>query len=198
MSSVVSKSETEEFCILHPRTFFPSVLFFKSFTPPQNSSKPVKMMHQTSKFPFTFIPEASCQVSKAEKVVNTYNRVTCWSGRFCRISRVFVACVQQRHKRKQLCVLIAPWTDPGVALRGRGAEYADLFTLSNGGQHHRPREGGTFKVLVKTPAERSVSCPPSAGDAADLREVPGVDSPRHDGCSGGPGGPAPLQAGGEV
>eukprot|EP00066_Takifugu_rubripes_P029899 XP_011619165.1 PREDICTED: leukocyte elastase inhibitor-like [Takifugu rubripes] len=27
-----------------------------------NSSKPVKMMHQSSKFPFTFIPEATCQV----------------------------------------------------------------------------------------------------------------------------------------
>uniref|UniRef100_A0A674PBG8 Serpin B6 n=1 Tax=Takifugu rubripes TaxID=31033 RepID=A0A674PBG8_TAKRU len=28
----------------------------------KNSSKPVKMMHQSSKFPFTFIPEATCQV----------------------------------------------------------------------------------------------------------------------------------------
>ncbi|XP_056868212.1 leukocyte elastase inhibitor-like isoform X2 [Takifugu flavidus] len=28
----------------------------------KNSTKPVKMMHQTSKFPFTFIPEANCQV----------------------------------------------------------------------------------------------------------------------------------------
>uniref|UniRef100_A0A674NDM3 Serpin B6 n=1 Tax=Takifugu rubripes TaxID=31033 RepID=A0A674NDM3_TAKRU len=28
----------------------------------KNSSKPVKMMHQSSKFPFTFIPEATCQL----------------------------------------------------------------------------------------------------------------------------------------
>ncbi|XP_030253641.1 leukocyte elastase inhibitor-like [Sparus aurata] len=28
----------------------------------QNETKPVKMMHQTSRFPFTFIPEANCQI----------------------------------------------------------------------------------------------------------------------------------------
>uniref|UniRef100_H3C092 Leukocyte elastase inhibitor n=1 Tax=Tetraodon nigroviridis TaxID=99883 RepID=H3C092_TETNG len=32
------------------------------FNVTKNSSKPVKMMHQTSKFPFTFIPEAKCQI----------------------------------------------------------------------------------------------------------------------------------------
>ena len=30
----------------------------------QNDTKPVKMMHQKTKFPLTFIPEANCQVIK--------------------------------------------------------------------------------------------------------------------------------------
>lgn len=43
-------------------------------------------MHQTSKFPFTFISEANCQVSNAEKIVNKHNKMTCWLVRLYRVS----------------------------------------------------------------------------------------------------------------
>ena len=28
----------------------------------QNESKPVQMMHQTATFPFTYVPDANCQI----------------------------------------------------------------------------------------------------------------------------------------
>lgn len=50
---------------------------------------------------------------------------------------------------KQLCCSNCPLADPGDALHWRGAQHADLSTLSNGGQQHWPREGGPLKRSVE-------------------------------------------------
>lgn len=64
-------------------------------------------------------------------------------------------------------VTTVSWTGPGDALCWKGAQYADLSTQSNGGQQHRPPEGGSLKHFVEDKRIND-SCPLSAGEAADL------------------------------
>lgn len=84
-------------------------------------------MHQTSKFPFTFISEANCKVSNAEK-----------TNAIRRLSEFLLRALIKATQLNSCNLLIVPWTDPGDALRWKDAQHADLFTQSNGGQRHRP------------------------------------------------------------
>lgn len=59
---------------------------------------------------------------------------------------------------------------------------------------------GHANVLLRITAELNLGwfMSPSAGEDAHLWQTHGVDRPKVDGCRGGPGGPAPLQAGGAI
>lgn len=167
-------------------------------------------MYQKSKFPMTFISEANCQVSQL---------IQCWLAIWWFGFYHFASHSCVRRAFRFLWILFKSSSMPVylkvfklkcsvwqiLEMPYKGKELSMLIFLPKAiedGTTGLEKVGPLFAHLTGPAGGRwaltGFTSPPAAGEVADVWELCGVDSSRHDEWSWGPGGAAPVQAGGQI